>query len=226
MSTLKHTSTELFSAAFPQSKSFKNAASVLAGGICHDSWHLTPFPVTYVDGRGPTKLAIDGRSLIDLWMGHGSLMLGHAPPKVVCAVKRAAHESSHLAGLIPRQVEWARLVQELVPSADKVRFTSSGTEATLLAMRVARAFTGRRYVLKIDGHFHGWHDEALFGYFDTSRFGLDPRTENSIRIAPPNDRHTVECLLEAGDIAGIILEPGGGSSSTLPFDSEYLNSPP
>src|SRR5690606_15383753 len=108
--------------------------------------------------QGSRKWDVDGNELIDYVMGHGALLLGHSHPAVVEAVARQVRQGTHLGASHPQEVEWARLVRELVPSAEKVRFHSSGTEATMMAIRLARAYTGRSGLIKFDDHFHGWHD--------------------------------------------------------------------
>ena len=95
--------------------------------------------------------------------GHGALVAGHSHPAVVEAMRRQAGLGLHLGASSELQADWAERIVALVPSAERVRFTSSGTEATLLALRVARGFTGRDRVLKLAGHFHGWHDDATPG---------------------------------------------------------------
>ena len=94
-------------------------------------------------------------------MGHGSLFLGHCHPAVVKAVQEQVARGTHLGACHELEVRWAELVSKLIPSAEMVRFTMSGTEATHLALRVARAFTGRPKILKFQGHFHGWHDGVV-----------------------------------------------------------------
>ena len=213
----------LFTERFAKSRVLAKAAdAVLAGGVCHDSWRLTPFPVGFVGASGAWKTDLEGRRMVDYWMGHGALMLGHAPPAVVAEVRRQVSAGTQLAGLLPQQVDWAELVCTMVPGAERIRFTASGTEATLLAARIARAYTGRPKIIKIDGHFHGWHDEALCHYVPALDSGLDERSENNVALAPHSDIAAVEQILGFDDVAGIILEPGGGSSSSLPYDPEYL----
>lgn len=213
----------LFTERFPQSRALAKAAdAVLAGGVCHDSWRLTPFAVGFVGASGAWKTDLEGRRVVDYWMGHGALMLGHAPPAVVAEVRRQVSAGTHLAGLLPQQVDWAELVCTMVPGAERIRFTASGTEATLLAARIARAYTGRPKIIKIDGHFHGWHDEALCHYLPALDSGLDEHSEQIVVLAPHSNIAAVERMLGSNDIAGIILEPGGGSSSSLPYDPDYL----
>jgi glutamate-1-semialdehyde 2,1-aminomutase len=103
--------------------------------------------------KGSHKWDVDGNEYIDYWMGHGSLFLGHCHPAVVKAVQEQVARGTHLGASHELEVRWAELVQKLIPSAQMVRFTMSGTEATHLALRIARAFTGRPKILKFQGHF-------------------------------------------------------------------------
>jgi glutamate-1-semialdehyde 2,1-aminomutase len=117
-------------------------------------------------------------------------------------------------------------VNRLVPSAELTRFTMSGTEATHLGMRVARAFTGRTKILKFTGHFHGWHDGAVAAvnppYDVPMSAGIPGATLDQVVICPPNDVKAVETTLQRGDIAAVILEPAGGQAGTTPTIPGYL----
>ncbi|MDP8927419.1 MAG: aminotransferase class III-fold pyridoxal phosphate-dependent enzyme [Actinomycetota bacterium] len=200
----------------------RRALSVMAGGTTHDSWRLQPFPIPFVEGRGAYKWDTHGRRFIDYWMGHGSLLQGHGYEPVLSAVRDQLLLGTHLGGLHPLQIEWASIVCDLAPSAERVRFVSSGTEATMLAIRVARAFTGRSRILRFDGHFHGWHDEAMSHLVPSRRAGLNQNLEATTIVASEYDRFDVEQVLESQEVAAVILEPGGGSSGALPFDVEWL----
>src|SRR2546425_2162639 len=155
---------ERFTDEFPTSKKLHDQArEVFPDGVTHDLRHLEPFPV-YVDrAAGAYKWDLDGHKLIDYWSGHGALLLGHSHPEVVEAVQRQMSRSTHPGACHELEIEWGQWVQRLVPSAEKRRFVSSGTEATLMALRLARLFTGRPKVLKFAGHFHGWHDYLVAG---------------------------------------------------------------
>jgi glutamate-1-semialdehyde 2,1-aminomutase len=124
------------------------------------------------------------------------------------------------------EVRWAELVNQLIPSAELTRFTMSGTEATHLAMRVARAFTGRPKILKMAGHFHGWHDGAVAAvsppYEVPWSAGVPTATIDQVVVCPPNDIKAAEIAFERGDIAAVILEPAGGGSGTTPTIPGYL----
>src|SRR4051794_22346497 len=149
---------ERFAAEFPLSRRLhERARGVFPNGVTHDLRHLEPFPV-YVDrAQGGHKWTVEGRELIDYWSGHGAILLGHGHPAVVEAVQEQMARATHPGACHEREIEWGAWVQRLVPSAERVRFVSSGTEATLMALRLARLFTGKQRVLKFRGHFHGWH---------------------------------------------------------------------
>jgi 5-carboxymethyl-2-hydroxymuconic-semialdehyde dehydrogenase len=202
----------------------RRAAEVLAGASVHDSYRLDPFPPFFEEGRGAYKKATGGRSFVDYWMGHGALLCGHSFPPVVEAVIEQARRATHLGGLCEIMVRWAELVRRLIPSAERIRFTASGTESTLLAHRVARAFTGRSRVLKLAGHFHGWHDESLGHFFPTASSGFNPDALHQVDVLPLTDGELALERLEAEDIAGVILEPGGGGTGALPWGVELLRS--
>jgi len=109
----------------------------IPGGITHDIRHLAPFPAYFERAAGTRKWDVDGNEYIDYWMGHGALFLGHCHPAVVRAVQDQVARGTHLGACHELEVRWAELVTQLVPCAELVRFTMSGTEATHLAMRVA-----------------------------------------------------------------------------------------
>jgi glutamate-1-semialdehyde 2,1-aminomutase len=197
-------------------------ASPIAGGVSHDIWLLAPFAPVFRRAEGARKWDVDGRPVVDFWAGHGALLLGHGPPAVSEAIARQAPAGLHLGGSSDIIHRWGNRVKELVPSIELVRFTSSGTEATLLALRVARAYTGRPFVVRLDGHFHGWHDEATAHQFPAKTSGINAGVEGSVRVASPFDLAAMERLLKARDVAAVFLEPGGGSAGTLPFDIPFL----
>lgn len=199
----------------------RRAERVLAGGAIHDSQHLKPFAPYFERAQGPYKWG-GGQRFVDYWMGHGALLLGHSFAPVVQAVARQLEQGSQFGGSHETVVRWAELICELIPSAERVRFAASGTEATLLAMRVARAFTGRRRILKFDGHFHGWHDEAMAYFVAPEVGGFNPGTVEHVALGDPDDVESVAEFLAEGEVAAVILEPGGGGSGALPWSSQFL----
>ncbi|NOZ22219.1 MAG: aminotransferase class III-fold pyridoxal phosphate-dependent enzyme [Planctomycetes bacterium] len=187
---------------------------------------MKPFPI-YVDrAQGSRKWDVDGNELIDYWMGHGSLLLGHRHPTMIEAVAKQLRRSTHPGACHELEVRWAELVIEMVPCAERVRFTSSGTEATHMALRLARAFTGRDKVVKFEGHFHGWHSGLAVCTdppFEQQTPPGIPRGElDNLVILPPNDIEQVDEVLSAGDVACVILEPTGGSFGQGPLKPGFL----
>ena len=207
---------------------YQRSRKAIAGGITHDSRNFTPFPIYIERAEGSRKWDVDGNELIDHWMGHGSLLLGHNNPRVTAAVAEQVHKGTHYGACHELEVAWAEQVARLVPSAELVRFTMSGTESTMLAMRDARAFTGREKIVRFAGHFHGWHDYAMAGYqppFDTpTSTGVPRAVAESMLVAYPNNIDSVRELLDAhpGQVAAVIVEPGGGSNGIIPTNVEFL----
>ncbi len=219
---------EAYRASRPKAAAlFARAEKSLGGGVGHDLRHATPVPLYIERGEGGRKWDIDGHEYIDFLLGNGALLLGHAPPAVVEAIASVAGDGTHFGNDHPLQIEWAERVQELVPSAERVRFVNSGTEATLLALRLARAFTGRTKIIRFEGHFHGWHDDLVHGYqppFDAEgSLGIPLEVRNHTVLVPDGDLMAVEQALDRDpDIAGAILEPSGASWGRVPIDPEFL----
>jgi glutamate-1-semialdehyde 2,1-aminomutase len=205
---------------------YERAQQSLAGGIAHDGRYIKPFPL-YVDhAEGPYKWDVDGHKLIDYAIGHGALILGHNDPVVTEALAAQVHRGTHYGAGHETEIRWAEQVQKLIPSAEKVRFTGSGTEANLLAMRLARAYTGRNTILKFDGHFHGWSDYLVKGEkppFEASSVpGVPDEVLRTVAVLPPDDLGAVEERLVQGDVAAIIVEPSGASWSMIPLPDGFL----
>jgi glutamate-1-semialdehyde 2,1-aminomutase len=218
---------ERFAAAFPRSRVlFERARGLFPDGVTHELRRFEPFPI-YVDrAAGPWKWDVDGHRLIDYWSGHGALLLGHCHPAVVTAVQAQAAKATHPGACHELEVEWGERVRQLVPSAERLRFTASGTEATLMALRLARLFTGRPRVLKFAGHFHGWHDAVTPGsdlpHFEPVPGVTDAVAKDTVVIAP-NDIAALERTLQSDpSIACVILEPTGGHWGQVPIRGPFL----
>jgi glutamate-1-semialdehyde 2,1-aminomutase len=218
---------ERFAAEFPRSRAlFERARGLFPDGVTHELRRLEPFPL-YVDhAAGAWKWDVDGHRLIDYWSGHGALLLGHGHPAVVSAVQEQAAKATHPGACHALEIEWGELVRQLVPSAERVRFTASGTEATLMALRLARLFTGRPRVLKFAGHFHGWHDAVTPGS-DHPHFEAVPGVPEGVGrdtvVVTPNDPAAVERALQSDPSIGcVILEPTGGHWGQVPIRGPFL----
>lgn len=216
-----------YAARFPKSAASARAADMaLAGGMAHDGRATSPFPLFVDRAIGARKWIIDGHELIDYWMGHGALILGHAHPAIEQALAAQLAKGTHYGASHDAEVEWAQKIIELVPSADLVRFVASGTEATHLALRLARAATGRSRICRFEGHFHGWHDWVALGNrapFDRpSSGGISPAVRAEITVLPNNDVDALRAALADEDVAAVILEPGGGTQGRVPLDPAFL----
>jgi glutamate-1-semialdehyde 2,1-aminomutase len=213
--------------ALPASRAlFERARKLFPDAVTHDNRRMQPFPL-YVDrADGAYKWDVDGRRYVDYWMGHGALLLGHNPPAVREAVVEQATKGTHYGACHAKEVEWGEWVCRLVRSAQRVRFTASGTEATHLALRLARAFTGKRHVIKFAGHFHGWHEGLEIGvrppYEAEAEAGQLPEVVELVSVLPPNDIDAVRARLAAGDVAAVILEPTGGHFGSVPAPASFV----
>ena len=219
---------EDYARTYAQSQQLHQAAqALLPGGVTHMARSFDPFPL-YIDRCiGAHKWDVDDNRYIDYWMGHGAMLLGHAHPAVVEAIQTQVGRGTHAGGNTRLEMEWARLIMDLVPCAEGVKFTSSGTEATLLALRAARAFTGKSKIVKFEGHFHGWHDYVMCGVippYDTPMSaGIPEEVQRSVILVPFNDASALTAALDSSDdIAAVIAEPGGSYDDTVPSNPAFL----
>jgi glutamate-1-semialdehyde 2,1-aminomutase len=222
------TLTEAYRALTPGSAALAaKARTLMPSGLSHDSRHFDPYPIYVQRALGPVKWDVDGNKYVDYFGGHGSLILGHCHPDVMAAVHAALDKGTHFGACHELEVRWAELVTRMVPSAERVRFTSSGTEATLMALRLARAYTGRSKLVRFRGHFHGWSDHMTSGY--TSHFDGSPTSgvldsvAGNILLSDPNDVAGITRLFnDHKDIAAVILEPTGGNFGRMPIRPSFL----
>lgn len=205
----------------------EEARQLLPSGIAHDARHLDPYSIYVEHALGPHKWDVDGNRYIDYFGGHGALILGHGNARIAAAMTEAQAQGTQFAANHPREILWARAVQRLVASAERVRFTSSGTEATLMAVRLARAFTGRDGLVRFKGHFHGWHDQVTNGYsshFDASPTPgvIDSVAHSNVLLHPWDIDAVAQTLAARHDIAAVILEPTGSSFGQVPIRPAFL----
>ncbi len=188
-------------------------------------------PIALVRGKGCRVWDADGREYIDFLASWGPLILGHAHPKVTRAVKDAVERGLSFGLTNPHEVKLAHLVVEMVPSVEVVRFVNSGTEATMSAVRLARGVTGRRYVLKFDGCYHGHYDSLLvsagsgvatFGIPGTP--GIPEEIAKLTLVVPFNDESAVRSAFEryGDEIACVIVEPVAGNMGVVPPRKGFL----
>ena len=184
----------------------------------------TAGPIVLERGHGSRVWDADGNEYIDFMMSFGALIQGHAHPTLVKTVSEAMAEGSHFAAATSAEVEAAECFRRMLPSAEVVRFTNTGSEATMLALRLARAHTGRHKFLKFQGHYHGWYDpfllnahshppEQLGPVENPARIpdseGIPPSTFDDVVLAPWNDVAALERVLKqhGRELAAVITEP-------------------
>jgi glutamate-1-semialdehyde 2,1-aminomutase len=202
-----------------QSDLLRRAAQVLPGGLLgsHRSGPGLEFVVR--EGRGAYLWDVAGRRYIDYLLGSGPMLLGHAHPAVVEAVERQMARGTSYFLLNEPAIELAEEIVRAVPCAEQVRYTSSGSEATFFALRVARAYRRRDKVMKFEGGFHGTHDYVLMSVVPrspkafpapmTDSAGIPHAIEGEVLVAPYNDLATAEALIAAhhDELAAVIIEP-------------------
>ena len=203
---------------------YEEAREIFPGGVTHDNRYVTPFPIFVTHGKGPLKWDVDGNEYVDYVGGHGALILGHSHPAIASAVANQVTRGTHLGSSTEEELRWGRAIKRLMPSVEKIRFHSSGTEATLMALRMARAHTGKNKVIKFEEHFHGWHDYVV-ATADRPVAGVPETTSQSMIVLPPGDIAAVERVLsQDGDVAAVILEPTGAHYGQFPLMvPQFLN---
>ncbi len=214
---------------------FDAAARLIPGGVNSPAraWaRVGGNPLFIERGVGSKVWDVDGNEYIDYVCSWGALILGHCHPAVVEAAESAMRRGSSFGAPTAIETEAAQLVVDAVPSVEMVRFVNSGTEASMSAIRLARAATGRDLVLKFDGGYHG-HDDALlvkagsgvasFGIADSA--GINSRLASDTLVAPYNDFESVQRIFaeHAGKIACVIVEPIAGNMGVVPGNPEWLS---
>ncbi len=213
------------------------ASQSLPGGV-NSNYRLgiAPTPLVFERGEGPYLYDADGNRLIDYYLGMGPMILGHNPAPVLEAVQKELQSGILYAGQSRIEQEAARLVCEMVPCAERVRFSCAGSEVVQAVIRLARAATQRSVIIKFEGHYHGWMDNILWSIAPTPEEYGPEETPNAIpasagqdlqaglhtEVLPWNNLELLERRLERGDVAGVIMEPAMCNTSTVFPAAGYL----
>jgi glutamate-1-semialdehyde 2,1-aminomutase len=197
---------------------------------------MRPGPIVFTHGEGAYLFDADGNRLIDYYCGMGAAVLGHSPRGVIEAVKKQVESGILFAGQTPVEFEAARLLCERIPSAERLRFGSSGSEVAQAAMRLARAATGRRTIVKFEGHYHGWFDNILWStapaladagpdeapVLVAGSKGQHADDGIALDVLQWNDLAAVEARLAKGDVAAIIMEAAMCNQGAISPREGYL----
>ncbi|MDO9323892.1 MAG: glutamate-1-semialdehyde 2,1-aminomutase [Methanoregula sp.] len=209
---------------------FEVAKTLMPGGVSSPVRAIKPYPFYTAHASGSYLTTVDGDSLLDCCMAYGPLLLGHAAPQIRLAVEAQLDYGWLYGTPSPLEPEFAKMITGDHPGMDMVRFVSSGSEATMAAIRLARGFTGKQDIVKIEGGFHGAHDAVLvkagsgattMGVPDSA--GVLSDLVKHTRQVPYNDPEGLETLLTAHtDVAALIIEPVLGNIGPVLPDNNYL----
>jgi glutamate-1-semialdehyde 2,1-aminomutase len=219
------------------SERYQRAQRTLAGGVSSGlRRNARPYPLYFDRGKGSRVWDVDGNEYIDYGLAWGPLILGHAPESVAEAIAAQARKGLTFGAQHDLEFEVSELLTEIIPCADLVSWANSGTEIVLLALRLARALTGRRKYLKFEGHYHGWGDQALVSYHPSASEGerngrrlpvpvaKGQLPHDHVLVAAWNNREEVERVFaEHGrEISAIVCEPLLANSGCIPAESGFL----
>jgi len=216
----------------------EEALAVMPGGNSRTTTFFDPYPFAVQRGQGAHVWDADGVDRLDFNGNYTSLILGHAPPDVVKAVQEAAENGLSFPGPTEHEVRLAEMLTRRVPSVQAIRFTNSGTEATMNAVRLARAFTGRTKIAKFEGAYHGTHDWVMVSVTGEAKgagsrrrpkpvawtAGLPPAVLKHVVVLPWNDADACAEILEeeASQIAGLIVDPIMCNAGLIPPVEGFL----
>ena len=205
---------------------FAKSSRLHVNGISHNIRFYKPYPFVVRSSAGKSLIDVDGNTYTDYWMGHWSLILGHSPRQVRNALRRQV-ENGWMYGTVNEQtIALSEQVSSAVPGAEKIRYVTSGTEATMYAVRLARSVTGRKVIAKVDGGWHGYTSDLLksvnWPFSEPESSGVVDA--GHIVSIPYNDlQGSLEILRKhAADLAGVIIEPVLGGGGCIPATKEYL----
>lgn len=209
---------------------FDRAKEVIPSGVNSPVRFYEPYPFFAVSSKGSKIVTADHQTCIDYCMGYGSLLLGHAYTAVLEYVKSQIDKGTLFCVPTEREVKLAELISKVVPCAEMTRLVNTGAEATMNAIRLARAFTKKKKVIKFEGCYHGAHDYVLASSADSTRVGI-PTSEGTIEevssqtlVVPYNDYSQLEQVINNhDDIACIIIEPVPANIGIIIPDKQYLN---
>ncbi|MDI6805631.1 MAG: aspartate aminotransferase family protein [Candidatus Bathyarchaeia archaeon] len=205
---------------------YERAKRVLPAGVSYAIRYFEPYPFYVAKAKGSKLYDVDGNSYIDFWLGHTALILGHSPPAVMKAVKRQIENGTHYGVAHELEIALAEQVTKMISNAKMVRFTNSGTEANMYAIRLARAYTGKNKIAKFEGGWHGGYDAlhvAVKPPFDVPESaGLTSGALQDTIVLPYNNIEGVKMKLKNEEVAAILIEPVLGVGGGVFAEKEFL----
>lgn len=207
-------------------KLFSKSAKLHVNGVSHNIRFYEPYPFVVKKSAGKNLIDVDSNKYTDYWMGHWSLILGHGQKEVKKNLQKQI-EKSWMYGTVNEQtIQLSELISKVVPVAEKIRYVTSGTEATMYAVRLARSVSGKKIIAKIDGGWHGYTSDLLksvnWPFSESESSGIV--NEEQIVSIPYNDLEKSLSILKkySKDLAGVIIEPVLGGGGCIPAESDYL----
>lgn len=207
-------------------KIFAKSSKLHVNGVSHNIRFYEPYPFVVRKSSGKNLIDVDNNKYTDYWMGHWSLILGHAPKRVKDSLSKQI-EKGWMYGTVNEQtILLSELISKSVPVAEKIRYVTSGTEATMYSVRLARSVTGKKIIAKIDGGWHGYTSDLLksvnWPFSESESSGVV--NEEQIVSIPYNDlEKSLEILQKHSmDLAGVIIEPVLGGGGCIPAEVDYL----
>ena len=209
------------------SELFKKSKKLHVNGVHHNIRFFEPYPFIVKSSNGKFLIDVDSNKYVDYWMGHWSLILGHSPKNVKMNVQMQLKNGWMHGTASQNSIELSEKISKAVPIAERIRYTSTGTEATMYAVRLARSATGRKTIAKVDGGWHGYTTDLLktvnWPFNESESSGLVD--EKYIKSLPFNDLESSLKILKSqkNDLAAVIIEPVLGGGGCIPATRDYLS---
>jgi len=210
---------------------FSQSSGLFPGGVNSPVRYYDPYPVFMKKGIGSTIYDVEDKPYTDFCLAFGPLILGHSHHEIVNAVRSAVENATSLGAPTENEVRMGNIIKTAVPSVEKMRFTNSGTEATMHALRLARGFTGRNIIVKMEGGFHGSHDYALIKsgsgtltFGTPSSRGIPPEVSRTVVVGQYNNPDGIEEIFKkyGKEIAAVITEPIMGNAGVIKPEKGFL----
>jgi len=210
---------------------FNEALTLFPMGVNSPVRYYSPVPVMFSQGKGSKVIDVDNNEYIDYSLGFGPMILGHANDEVASAMKKQIDRGILFGSITENEINLGKIIKNAIKSMEKMRFTNSGTESTMHAIRLARGYTNRKYILKMEGGYHGAHDYALiksgsgtmtFGV--PSSAGVPEEVSKTVLVGQYNDKSSIENLFKefGNEIAAVITEPVLGNIGVINPENDFL----